>query len=74
MEKLLKQKLVSGATAKRYFLYHKLVKAKIDNYVHEDTLAQLVQSWPEHNDVYSSEEQQLYNTITRKLILHFLQH
>lgn len=74
VEKILKLKSNSRATVKRFFLFHKLVKTNIDNYVHEDTLAELVRPRPQHHDVYSPEEQQLYNSITRKLILHFLLH
>lgn len=48
------------------------MKARIDNYVNEETLSELVRLRHEHFDVYSREEQECYIVVTRKLILHFL--
>lgn len=72
VETLLKKMECPEASLKRFFLYHKLVKNSLDNYVNEETLSQLVSLHPDNFSVYSLKEQLCYNEITRKMILHFL--
>ena len=73
VDRLLKHEHCSTSTPKRYFLFQKLVKGKMDNYVNEETLGEIVRIRPEEFDIYSLEEQRSYSSVTRKLILYFLQ-
>lgn len=57
---------------KRYYLFQKLVRGKINNYVNEDTLKELYKMRPEEFEVYPEEEQLVYNRITRILISEFM--
>lgn len=56
----------------RYYLWQKLIRGKLNNYVNEDTLKRLSQTYPEEAAVYPLPEQRLYSRITSILISHFL--
>ena len=58
--------------SKRYYLFQKLVRGKINNYVNEDTLKELYKLRPEEFEVYPQAEQMAYNRITRILISEFM--
>jgi hypothetical protein len=62
----------SSINIKRYYLFQKLVRSKMNNYVNEDTLRELYRMRPEHYEVYPEQEQRTYNRITRTLIAQFL--
>jgi hypothetical protein len=47
-------------------------RSKMNNYVNEDTLKQLVRRHPEEGELYSEEEQSFYNKVTRIIIDYFL--
>lgn len=59
---------VGSIGSKRYYLFQKLVRGKINNYVNEDTLKELYKMRPEEFEVYPRSEQLIYNRITRILI------
>lgn len=58
--------------SKRYYLFQKLVRGNINNYVNEDTLKELYKMRPEEFEVYPRHEQVVYNRITRILISEFM--
>lgn len=64
--------LESSIGLKRYYLFQKLVRSKMNNYVNEDTLKELYRMRPEDYDVYPDAEQRVYNRITRIVISEFL--
>ncbi len=75
VEALLKRYNAGGSSSiglKRYYLFQKLVRSKMNNYVNEDTLRELYRMRPEDYEVYPEEEQRAYNRITRTLIAQFL--
>jgi hypothetical protein len=69
---LAKSSIEEGWSAKRFYLFQSLVRGKMNNYVNEDTLRQLIRPHPEDHHLYSEREQAFYNTITRTLIDYFL--
>lgn len=74
VEKLLANLSASapGATSQRYYLFQKLIRSKMNNYVNEDTLSELCKLRPDNFAIYSLPEQRLYSKITRILITEFL--
>lgn len=58
---------------KRYYYFQTMVRAQMDNYVHEDSLRQLTQLHPLQFSAYPLKEQQFYARITRILVHWFLQ-
>ena len=74
VEDLISRSGCQPASAKRFFLLHKLVKGKMNNYVNEDTLKQLLDVRCDNFEIYGQEEQECYQRISRKLVLYFLTH
>lgn len=75
VEALLKRYNVGAQSSiglKRYYLFQKLVRGKMNNYVNEDTLKELYRMRPEDYEVYPEQEQRIYNCITRTLVAQFL--
>jgi hypothetical protein len=62
----------SSISSKRYYLFQKLVRGKINNYVNEETLKELYKVRAEDFEVYPQHEQLVYNRITRTLISEFM--
>lgn len=61
-----------GWNPKRYYHYQSMLKNRLNNYVKEDTLGELVKVHPEMLDIYGEAEQLFYNQITRVLIGEFI--
>ena len=74
VESLLRKDVCTTASVKRFFLYHKLVKGKMNNYVNGETLGELTKVRVDSLEVYPLEEQICYRKVTRKLVLYFLRH
>jgi hypothetical protein len=75
VELLLKRYNAAGPSSigpKRYYLFQKLVRSKMNNYVNEDTLRELYRMRPEDYEVYPEHEQRVYNRITRTVVAEFL--
>ena len=62
----------SSWSAKRFYLYQAMIRSKMDNYVNGETLHQLVRVHPDEAALFPLPEQELYNSITRRLIDYFL--
>lgn len=67
-----KQATEKGWSIKRFYLYQNMIRGKMNNYVNEETLKELVRRHPEDNQLYSQQEQSFYARITRTIIDFFL--
>ena len=61
-------------SVKRFYLYQILMKDKFNHYVNGNSLSLLSELQEPLCDVYSAEEQRMYNKISRILVHHFLSH
>lgn len=75
LEKLI-QKLGVGhiCNSKRFYFYQVLIKDKLNHYLNAESLLALRDLQEPSCEVYSEEEQRLYNKISRLLVQYFLKH
>ena len=59
-------------TIRRFYLYQVLIKDKLNHYINGDSISVLKTIQEPSCTVYSEEEQNLYNKISRILVQHFL--
>ena len=58
----------------RFYSYHSLIKDKLNHYVNEQSLSILKELQEPACEMYSSEEQQLFNKASRIMVRYFLSH
>lgn len=65
---------VENCSVKRYYTYISLAKEKVNNYVDSSCLSVFTKLQDLNCEIYSEEEQRIYNKIARIMINHFFNH